>query len=49
MHKKTELKKESYRPNTAEEFILIKHPGQNGYTTLDNNVIDAIEQKQLSF
>ena len=48
-YKKTELKKESYRPNTAEEIILIKHPGQNCYTTLDNNAIDAIEQKQLSF
>ena len=48
-YKKTELKKESYRPNAAEEIILIKHPGQNSYTTLDNNAIDAIEQKQLSF
>ena len=48
-YKKTELKKESYLPNAAEEIILIKHPGQNSYTTLDNNAIDAIEQKQLSF
>jgi len=48
-YKKTELKKESFRPNPADEIVLIKHPLQNSYTTLDDNVIVAIEQKQLSF
>lgn len=48
-YKKTALKKESYHPNASEEVILIKHPEQNNYTTLDNNAITAIEQKQLSF
>ncbi|MFT7683044.1 MAG: acyl-CoA synthetase (AMP-forming)/AMP-acid ligase II [Moritella dasanensis] len=48
-YKKTDLKNESYLPNAAEEIILVKHPIMNSYTTLDNNAIDAIEQKQLSF
>lgn len=48
-YKKTDLKNESYLPNAAEEIILVKHPLKNSYTTLDNNAIDAIEQKLLSF
>ncbi len=48
-YKKTDLKNESYLPNAAEEIILVKHPIMNSYTTLDNNAIDAIEQKLLSF
>lgn len=48
-YKKTELKKESFRPNAATETVLIKHPGQKSYTTLDNNAITAIELKKLSF
>jgi len=48
-YKKTELKKESFRPNPAEEIVLIKQPGQNSYTTLDNIALVAIEQNKLSF
>lgn len=48
-YKKTTLKQESFRPNSADELILIKHPDRKSYTALDEEVIAAIEQKQLSF
>ncbi|QUM76442.1 long-chain-acyl-CoA synthetase [Moritella sp. 24] len=48
-YKKTDLKKESYHPNSSDEIILIKDTLQNSYTLLDSTSIVSIEQKQLSF